>query len=118
MDLPGQDEDRQPLTDDRITVSAAFEGSEEIATARILARQFLLDLREDHGLPISAWTTGVVELVVSELVTNAHKYAPRPRTCHLRAGRGCLEIVMAVCQSFEVHREPVGKRLVACVRDA
>jgi hypothetical protein len=45
MDLPGQDEDRQPLTDDRITVSAAFEGSEKIATARILARQFLLDLR-------------------------------------------------------------------------
>ncbi|MGW7824688.1 ATP-binding protein [Streptomyces puniciscabiei] len=140
MELPGQEEERQPLTDDRIMVSAAFEGSEDIAEARILARQFLQDLREDHGLPVSAWTTGMAELVVSELVTNARKYAPGPVLVTFaqagdvveivvwdtepgmpviraadpqRVGQHGLEIVLAVCQSFEVHREPVGKRVVA-----
>jgi hypothetical protein len=32
-----------------------------------------------------------------------------------RVGQHGLEIVMAVCQDFEVHREPVGKRPVASV---
>lgn len=32
-----------------------------------------------------------------------------------RVGRHGLEVVTAVCQSFEVHREPVGKRVVAAV---
>lgn len=83
------------------------------------------------------------QLVVSELVTNARKYAPGP--CLLltleveegavqvsvwdssttlpsvlaadpeRIGQHGLEIVMAVCQSFEIHREPVGKRVVATI---
>jgi hypothetical protein len=30
-------------------------------------------------------------------------------------GQHGLEIVMAVCRSFEMHREPVGKRIVAAV---
>ncbi len=32
-----------------------------------------------------------------------------------RVGRHGLEIVMAVCESFEVHREQVGKRMRAAV---
>jgi hypothetical protein len=32
-----------------------------------------------------------------------------------RVGQHGLEIVMAVCRSFEMHREPVGKRIVAAV---
>jgi hypothetical protein len=32
-----------------------------------------------------------------------------------RVGAHGLEIVVAVSQSFEVHREPVGKRTVAAV---
>lgn len=32
-----------------------------------------------------------------------------------RIGQYGLEIVMAVCRSFEVHREPVGKRIRAAV---
>lgn len=32
-----------------------------------------------------------------------------------RVGQHGLEIGMAVCQGFEVHREPVGKRTVASV---
>jgi hypothetical protein len=32
-----------------------------------------------------------------------------------RIGQHGLEIVMALCRSFEVHREPVGKRIKATV---
>lgn len=85
---------------------------------------------------------GMVELVVSELVTNAHKYAPGPCLLDLevvdgaveisvwdsdptlpaacpadpgRVGQHGLEIAMAVCRSFEVRREPVGKRVKAAI---
>jgi anti-sigma regulatory factor (Ser/Thr protein kinase) len=80
--------------------------------------------------------------VVSELVTNARKYAPGPVLMDLRVagdavevvvwdsnsalpmaravdagrvGQHGLEIVMAVAQSFEAHREPVGKRIAVRV---
>ncbi|MFF0516805.1 ATP-binding protein [Streptomyces sp. NPDC004250] len=84
----------------------------------------------------------MVQLVVSELVTNARKYAPGP--CLLaqevngstvevtvwdsdptppailapdpaRIGQHGLEIVMAVGQSFAIHREPVGKRMTTAI---
>jgi two-component sensor histidine kinase len=79
MDLPGQDQGQQPLADRRVEMSTAFEGSdEEIGEARCVARAFLTDLRKDHALPVSDRAMGMVELVVSELVTNARKYAPAP----------------------------------------
>ncbi|MFI8186722.1 ATP-binding protein [Actinacidiphila glaucinigra] len=123
-------------------MSAAFEGSEEIAEARALARRFLADVQAVHGLPVSGGAMGMVQLVVSELVTNARKYAPGPCLLTLqvndgavevtvwdsnpvlpvaravdpgRVGQHGLEIVMAVCRSFEMHREPVGKRIKAAV---
>ncbi|MFD8376553.1 ATP-binding protein [Streptomyces sp. NPDC059688] len=122
--------------------SAAFQGSEDIAEARHLARSFLTDLQKMHGVPVPDHAAGMVQLVVSELVTNARKYAPGPCLLSLeaadgavevtvwdsepclpvaqttdpnRVGRHGLEIVMAVCRSFEMHREPVGKRIVAAV---
>jgi anti-sigma regulatory factor (Ser/Thr protein kinase) len=79
---------------------------------------------------------------VSELVTNAFKYAPGPCLLDLelaeghmritvwdselvlpvtrapepgRVGQHGLEIVMAVSHRFEVCREPIGKRTVATV---
>jgi anti-sigma regulatory factor (Ser/Thr protein kinase) len=82
----------------------------------------------------------LTQLVVSELVTNARKYAPGPVLMDLRiagdpvevvvwdcdpvlpvaraadagrVGQHGLEIVMAVAQGFEAHREPVGKRITA-----
>ncbi|WP_086561992.1 ATP-binding protein [Streptomyces africanus] len=106
------DEGQYPLVDRPIAVSAAFEGSEEIAEAREMARD--------------------------ELVTNARKYAPGPCLLALeisdgavrisvwdsstaqpsvqaadpvRVGQHGLEILMAVSQSFCIHREPVGKRI-------
>ncbi|MER7930695.1 ATP-binding protein [Streptomyces sp. NPDC096057] len=125
-----------------MSVSAVFEGSEEIAAARGMAREFLMSLQAAHGLPVSGRAMGVVQLVVSELVTNARKYAPGPCLVTLEAGGGAvevtvwdsstslplmlppdptrvgqhgLEIVMATCRSFEMYREPVGKRIRATV---
>ncbi|MFE6852496.1 ATP-binding protein [Streptomyces sp. NPDC057674] len=128
--------------DEVVSVSGLFEGSEEIAAARDLARVFLADAQAVHGLAVSERAGGVVELVVSELVTNARKYAPDPCLLTLeiaggtvevavgdsspalpvllgadptRIGRHGLEIVTALGQSFSIHREPVGKRITTLV---
>ncbi|MFD5773367.1 ATP-binding protein [Streptomyces sp. PDY-4] len=142
MDLPGQKEDSPFLVDRLISASAAFEGSEKIAEARDLARSFLADVQGVHGTPVSSHAADAVQLVVTELVTNARKYAPGPCLLTLevkegvvevtvwdseprlpvaqatdpgRVGQHGLEIVTAVCRSFEMHREPVGKRITAAV---
>ncbi|MER5886089.1 ATP-binding protein [Streptomyces sp. NPDC001941] len=125
-----------------MTAAAAFDDDAGIAEARDLARDFLARAQAEHGLPVSARAMGVVQLLVSELVTNARKYAPGPCLLTLetvegtvqvsvwdsgtalpvilapdpsRVGQHGLEIVMALCVSFAVHREPVGKRIVARV---
>ncbi|MFD3836589.1 ATP-binding protein [Streptomyces sp. NPDC058642] len=142
MDLAGHNESQGPLADRPIRAGAAFEGSAEIAQARDMARNFLTAVQAEHGLPVSARATGMVKLVVSELVTNARKYAPGPCLLDLEVSEGAvqisvwdssttlpsvqaadperigqhgLEIVMAVSQTFCVHREPVGKRITAAV---
>ncbi|MGA5499181.1 ATP-binding protein [Streptomyces cinereoruber] len=124
------------------SVSAVFESGEDIAAARDLARDFLETLREKCGVTVSPRALGAVRLVVSELVTNARKYAPGPCLLTLglhegtvevtvwdssttlpltlppdptRVGQHGLEIVRAVCHGFEAHREPVGKRVRAVV---
>lgn len=121
-----------------IVSAMALDGSEPIAEARRAARRFMTAVQAEHGLPVSDRAMGMVELVVSELVTNAYKYAPGPCLVDLevrdglveisvwdtaaplpvpsrpdpgRVGQHGLEIAMAVCRSFEVRREPVGKRV-------
>ncbi|MFD8725292.1 ATP-binding protein [Streptomyces sp. NPDC059629] len=135
-------EGRESRVGKDLSVAAAFEGSEDIAEARDLARSFLTDIQAVHGLPVSVRAMGIVQLVVSELVTNARKYAPGPCLLTLevrdgavevtvwdsepalpiakptdpdRVGQHGLEIVMAVSRSIEMHREPVGKRIKAAV---
>ncbi|MGW2697791.1 ATP-binding protein [Streptomyces sp. NPDC001296] len=130
------------LADESISLSAAFEGTEAIAEARDCARSFLHTLQAVHGVPVSVRAMGNVQLVVSELMTNAQKYAAGPHLLTLEADEGAvgvtvwdseprlpmiqgfdpvrvgqhgLEIVVALCRSFEVHREPVGKRIRATV---
>ncbi|WP_456302324.1 hypothetical protein [Streptomyces albogriseolus] len=44
MDLAGEGEGQRSLDETPISVAAAFEGSEEIAAARDLARSFLTDV--------------------------------------------------------------------------
>ncbi|MFE0809639.1 ATP-binding protein [Streptomyces sp. NPDC058848] len=127
-----------------VRVSAEYEGRPgDIAQGRELARAFLTRVRTTRDRPVPDRAVDLVQLVVSELLTNACKYAPGPSLVDLelaedrvevtvwdsdpvlpvaegadpdRVGRHGLEIVMAVCQSFEVHREPVGKRMRAAVR--
>ncbi|MFL9653439.1 ATP-binding protein [Streptomyces sp. PB17] len=142
MDQIAGDGGRTSLFSGGFSVSEAFEGSEAIAAARGLARSFLTDAQAVHGLPVSGRAMGMVQLVVSELVTNARKYAPGPCLLTMqveggvvevtvwdsstalpavlgpdpgRVGQHGLEIVMAVCQSFKVQRELVGKRITAAV---
>ncbi|MEU6820826.1 ATP-binding protein [Streptomyces atriruber] len=135
-------DDRESPVSEYLSVTAAFEESGEIGAARDLARSFLTDVQVVHGFPVSVGSMGTVQLVVSELVTNARKYAPGPSLLTLdvqsgavevsvwdsstalpailppdpsRIGQHGLEIVMALSQSFAVHREPVGKRITAVI---
>ncbi|HZF91440.1 MAG TPA: ATP-binding protein [Streptomyces sp.] len=112
----------------------------DIAHARHLAAGFLARVRAERGLPVSQRAVDLTRLVVSELVTNALKYAPGLVVLDLRiagdvvevvvwdsdpvlpiaraadagrVGQHGLEIVMAVAQGFEAQREPVGKRITA-----
>jgi anti-sigma regulatory factor (Ser/Thr protein kinase) len=135
--------EEQLLDDGPVRASAAFEGeSGDIARARELVRDFLARVRSSHGVAVTERALGAAQLVVSELMTNACKYATGPCLVDLRldadrvhiavwdsapvlpvakaadpgrVGQHGLEIVMAVCQSYEVHREPVGKRTIASV---
>ncbi|GAQ59829.1 ATP-binding protein [Streptomyces scabiei] len=136
--------DDSPLLDDGLVKSSAMYHGEpgDIARGRALARAFLGRLQSVLGLPVSARAMGTVQLVVSELLTNACKYAPGPCLLDLevsggsvrvtvwdsdpvipvasapepgRVGQHGLEIVIASCESYEVRREPVGKSTTAAV---
>ena len=125
------------------SVSAAYDGDPScIGDARHLTAGFLTEIQAVHGLPVSERAMGMTQLVVSELVTNAVKYAPGPVMLDLRisdgavrvsvwdsdpalpdvaatdpqrVGRHGLEITLAVSQAYEVRREPVGKRVTAVI---
>ncbi|MGW7461873.1 ATP-binding protein [Streptomyces sp. NPDC054797] len=126
----------QSLDSRSVRATAAYAGTEPLARARRAARDFLYEVQAVHGIPVSDRVMDTVQLVVSELVTNTRKYAPGPCLLDLgisdgavvisvwdtdptlpvahatnpsRPGQHGLEIVMAVCRSFEVRREPVGK---------
>ncbi|MDF3298857.1 ATP-binding protein [Streptomyces tropicalis] len=127
-----------------IETGAALDGDGAcIAEARRIAGDFLARARGPYGLAVAQRAVDLTQLVVSELVTNARKYAPGPVLLDLRivfgdldlvevavwdsdpvlpvaraadpgrVGQHGLEIVMAVVQEFEVRREPVGKRITA-----
>ncbi|MFD6414839.1 ATP-binding protein [Streptomyces sp. NPDC060194] len=123
----------------RTSSGAAYDGSaESIGDARRFARDFLARVAETPGLAVAPRVAGTVQLVVSELVTNACKYAPGPCLLDLevtsstvtiavwdtsptlpavlppdpsRVGQHGLEIVMALSEGVEFQRETVGKRI-------
>ncbi|MEU4618136.1 ATP-binding protein [Streptomyces umbrinus] len=136
------DDKYESLISRPILSAVALDGSEPIAEARHFARGFMTEVQAVHGIPVSERAMSMVQLVVSELVTNTHKYAPGPCLLDLevsdgaveisvwdteetlpaacpadpgRVGQHGLEIAMAVCRSIEVRREPVGKRVKAAV---
>ncbi|MEU9984695.1 ATP-binding protein [Streptomyces sp. NPDC050856] len=122
----------------RSRAGAAYEGgSDSIAAARHFAADFLTRV---HGLPPTSRAVESVRLVVSELITNACKYAFGPcalelevfgRTLEItvwdsapvlpvaqgadpgRVGQHGMEIVLALCEDVDVRLEPVGKRVIA-----
>lgn len=119
--------------------SATYEMvSGQIAHTRDFVREFLLELSSRHTMHVSPRAVDTAQLVVSELATNVAKYAPGPCRVDLEASDGTLrisvwdsgpllpepeqadphrvgqhglEIVLMLCQSFAIHREPVGKRV-------
>jgi anti-sigma regulatory factor (Ser/Thr protein kinase) len=111
-----------------------------IADARQHAAAFLDQAGTEYGVTVTARTKDLTQLVVSELVTNACKYAPGPVVVELgltagavevavwdsdpevpavrtadpgRIGGHGLEIVKAVSEHLSVDREAVGKRVTA-----
>ncbi|MDL5198645.1 ATP-binding protein [Streptomyces sp. ALI-76-A] len=134
-------EDSAVPDEQAIQTTVALEGDgTSIARARHFAVGFLTRVQAEYGLPVSQRAVDLTQLVVSELVTNARKYAPGPVLMDLRivgdavevvvwdgdpvlpvaraadagrVGQHGLEIVMAVAQGFEAQREPVGKRITA-----
>ncbi|MGW5655099.1 ATP-binding protein [Streptomyces humi] len=138
---PGAEEDAARGEGD-IRTGVALEGDGAcIARARHLAAEFLaVRVRDGHGLFVSQRAMDLTQLVVSELVTNALKYAPGPLLMTLcivdgtvevevwdsdpvlpsaraadagRIGQHGLEIVKAVAQHLNARAEPVGKRITA-----
>ncbi|MFJ9724915.1 ATP-binding protein [Streptomyces sp. NPDC101209] len=124
-----------------LQTSVALDGDGAcIARARHLAADFLAHVQAERGVEVSARALDLTQLVVSELVTNACKYAPGPILLHLRVtgavvevvvwdsepalpvargadagrvGQHGLEIVTALAQSVDARREPSGKRITA-----
>ncbi|MDR6978355.1 anti-sigma regulatory factor (Ser/Thr protein kinase) [Streptomyces sp. 3330] len=111
-----------------------------IADARHHAAVFLDQAGAEHQLTVSARARDLTQLVVSELVTNARKYAPGPVLMELRltahavdvvvwdsdptvpsarpadpdrVGQHGLEIVKAVAEDLFIEQQPVGKRITA-----
>ncbi|WP_030294726.1 ATP-binding protein [Streptomyces katrae] len=138
----GTDEQPEPSRPGPIAASFLLNEWERIADARRLARSFLDEVQILDGLPVSARAVEVVELIVSELVTNARKYAPGPNRLTLEVIGGCLEVsvwdsnptppailppdplrigqhglevVIASAKGFKIYREPTGKRITAVV---
>ncbi|MFB8381181.1 ATP-binding protein [Streptomyces rubiginosohelvolus] len=119
--------------------SAAYEmSSGDIGRARGFVREFLATGQSLHAWTVSGRAMDIAQLVVSELATNVCKYAPGPclldvesdgamlgitmwdsgavlpspsPTDPTRIGQHGLELVLAVCLSFELRREAVGKRV-------
>ncbi|MDX2649376.1 ATP-binding protein [Streptomyces sp. NPDC001902] len=119
----------------------AHEGdSEAISAARRFTGGFLARVQGEHGVPVPVETVETAQLVVSELITNTCKYAPGPGLLDLevdvdtatllvsvwdtsstlplaraaepgRIGQHGLEIILALCEGYDVQRQPVGKRI-------
>ncbi|MVO88752.1 ATP-binding protein [Streptomyces sp. p1417] len=141
MESAGRDDTAVPGGTAVAATAVALSGDDAcIATARHLAADFLSCARADQDVAVSARAMDLTQLVVSELVTNACKYAPGPLLMELcirggtvqvtvqdsvragpsarsvdprRVGQHGLEIVTAVARHFQVSPVPDGKRVTA-----
>ena len=118
---------------------AAYDGAPgTIGAARRFAAAFLDRVEAEDGVGVTGELIDNVRLVVSELVTNAAKYAPGPclldldvreRTLRItlwdtepaapvaagtdatRVGSHGMEIVLALCGRYQVEGRAGGKRI-------
>ncbi|MEV0126692.1 ATP-binding protein [Streptomyces sp. NPDC050703] len=135
------DDENRAGHDVRLHASHAMAGDAGcIAEARHFATDFLREAGAVHDVPVSSRAMDLTQLVVSELVTNALKYAPGPVLMDLRVSDGSvevavwdsdptvpaareadpgrigqhgLEIVTRIAEHLSVRRESVGKRVTA-----
>ncbi|MER7681423.1 ATP-binding protein [Streptomyces sp. NPDC096934] len=142
MDDSSEDTGGLPFgADAPLEASLAVNGDgSRIAHARHLVAAFLGKARDHCGIPIAVATVEIAQLIVSELVTNARKYAPGPALLRLRihgpmlhvelwdsspvipahqdpdperVGRHGLEIVTALAHAVTMEHTPLGKRIIA-----
>jgi anti-sigma regulatory factor (Ser/Thr protein kinase) len=121
------------------SAGATYDGEPgTIGEARDFAADFLVRAEALHGVTVSSRTSDIVKLLVSELVTNAAKYAPGPCLLDLaidrdslqitvwdtdtslpqpgtpdpeRVGGHGLELVLALCSKYDIQRLAGGKRI-------
>lgn len=126
-----------------LTDAAAFDGRPGTAAmARDFASEFLARAGRDHAMVVDERAAGAVLLVVSELITNAGKYAPGPFLLELeldaetvrvtvwdtdpvlpvpreadprRIGQHGLEIVRALSRALEIEQRAGGKRISSVI---
>ncbi|MGW6492718.1 ATP-binding protein [Streptomyces sp. NPDC055056] len=138
MDEESEDAERESSGPDLETTLSLDGDSSRIAQARHVATAFLVKARDQAGIPVAQATVEIVQLIVSELVTNARKYAPGPALLKLhirgtvltielwdsspivpaakapnpeRIGQHGLEIVAALAQTLTAESTVVGKRI-------
>ncbi|MFB7407266.1 ATP-binding protein [Streptomyces sp. NPDC056202] len=138
----GGDSDDQPPSEGCLMRAgyALDSGGGCIADARRHVAAFLDRARTEHLLQVSQRTRELAQLVASELVTNAHKYAPGPVLMELRVsadrvdvvvwdsdpvipaarsadpgrvGQHGMEIIKAVAEELFIEQEAIGKRITA-----
>ncbi|MEU9366867.1 ATP-binding protein [Streptomyces avermitilis] len=90
------DDDGRPVQDEHlIRAGYALDGDDGcIADARQQALAFLDQAEADYPLSVPARTRDLTQLVVSELVTNACKYAPGPVLVELRINTRAVDVVV------------------------
>ncbi|MFJ8493196.1 ATP-binding protein [Streptomyces sp. NPDC094038] len=135
----GEDSGR-PGTGPLETILPVDGDGSRIAQARHLVAAFLNRVRDEYGIAVAQHAVEIAQLVASELVTNARKYAPGPALLRLRlvgsmvrvevwdsdpalpaaraaepgrVGQHGLEIVTALAQAVDVRSESAGKVVTA-----
>ncbi|MFE2536707.1 ATP-binding protein [Streptomyces sp. NPDC059371] len=138
---PEETEGKQAPSSMKASLGLDVDGT-RIAQARHLAVSFLSTVRDKHNIPVTDSALEIVQLIVSELVTNARKYAPGPALLQMqvtgntlrvelwdsnplppavkapaprRIGQHGLEIVTALAQNVTIEATPPGKRIIATV---
>ncbi|MFF0738860.1 ATP-binding protein [Streptomyces sp. NPDC004111] len=81
----GEDDVPRPGLAAGASWSYVLEANAPVGVARDAAHTFLTELQDTHRVDTAEEVRGLVALAVSDLVTNAYKYAPGPARLTLEA---------------------------------